>query len=138
MNLRTYVSLRVFSDKMTPEDIDEALGIVATDRVPIDPGSKYRDRREYHYWSWSTENRLESLDNLDHVHELLKLLEGKKPALDYLKARGCDIDVWCLMVTSGQGGPFLDVAALTALAHFELEIAWDIYFAREDEFNEAQ
>jgi hypothetical protein len=102
----------------------------------MEPNSKYRPRREYHYWAWSSDRQVQSLDGLEHVRAVLELLQGKEQLLGQLRAEGCEIDVCCYWVSSGQGGPFLDVSALGALAHFGLEIWWDVYFGEEEDYRE--
>ena len=132
--LETYVVLRIFSQTLDPEEITRVLGIAATQTRPMEPDSRYRPRREYHYWNWSTDSRVSSLNSLDHVRAVIELLKGKEQQLEQLRARGCQIDVWCHWVSSGQGGHCLDVPALAALAHLGLEIGWDIYFGTSDEY----
>jgi hypothetical protein len=102
----------------------------------MDPTSKYRPRREYHYWGWSSSRQLKSLDGIEHVRAVIALLDGKEHKLAQLRTNGCEIDVCCYWVSSGQGGPFLDNSALTHLSHFGLSIWWDVYFGEEDEYAE--
>ena len=126
--LETYASLRIFSDSVHPDQISEALAIEPTLSRPIDPSSKYRRRREHHYWDWESRSAEQSTDNLAHVNAVLDSLQGKDPALEHLRELGCAIDICCYWVSSGQGGPSLHLLTLEKLARLKLPIWWDIYF----------
>ncbi len=133
--LETYATLRIFSKSLHPDEISSILGVQATAPCPKQPDSKYRTRREYHYWCWSSSTTLESLNGLEHVRAITSVLEGKEQQLQRLREAGCEIDICCFRVSTGQGGPFLDVPALAALAHLGLEIWWDVYFGDDpDEY----
>ena len=132
--LETFATLRIFSHTLSPEEITRTLGIEPTGARPRDVKSKYKHRREQHYWCWSSRNQVESQDGLIHICRITSLLDGKLEQLDRLRAVGCDIDICCYWVSSGQGGPFLDVEVLRALADLKIEIWWDIYFGTEEEY----
>ena len=130
----TYATLRIFSEATHPDEVTRVLGIGATRTRPKDPDSKYRHERENHYWGWSSHSHVQSVDGLDHVRALLSMLQEKDQELAQLREAGCDIDVCCYWVSSGQGGPFLDNAALTDLARLGLEIWWDVYFGKVEDY----
>src|SRR5690606_10870547 len=134
--LETYSTLRIFSKTMPPDEIGRILGIQATRTRAIASGSKYRHERENHYWGWSSDSSVQSVDGIEHVRAVISLLQGKAQQLAQLRTAGCDIDVCCYWVSSGQGGPFLDNLALTDLSRLGLEIWWDIYFGEEEEYAE--
>lgn len=134
--LETYATLRIFSQSMDPERISSALGLLPTSALPIDSNSKYRNRREWNIWSWSTQCIVESGENLDHLRAILDRLDGKADQLAHLRTQGCQTDIFCYWVSSGQGGPFLDATTVGALATLGLDIAWDMYFGEESEYNE--
>ena len=131
--LETYATLRIFSQTLDPSEISRILDLVATRSKPLDPASKYGPRRENHLWAWSTRTSVDSKDGLEHVRTVIRALAGKEQRLDELRKAGCDIDVCCYWVSSGQGGPLLDVEALTGLARLGLEIWWDVYFSASDD-----
>jgi hypothetical protein len=133
--LETFATLRILSPTLVPAQIGAALGIEPTRVAARDPSSRYRPRREHHFWAWSSEGQVDSLDGLVHVRAVLDLLQGREQALAELRRAGCELDVSCYWVSSGQGGPALDLDAMTRLAGLGLEIWWDVYFgdAREDE-----
>ena len=132
--LETYANLRIFSDALHPSEISEILGLEATDTIPLNAESKYRVRRETNYWSWNSNTVISSTDNLEHVAAITQRLSGKRAQLDQLRTRGCEIDICCYWVSSGQGGPFVDRSMLTSLSELDLEIWWDVYFGEESEY----
>jgi hypothetical protein len=121
---------------LTPDEVSGVLGISATRSRPINPDSKYRHEREGHYWGWSSNSHVQSVDGIDHVRSVVSLLQGKEKQLEQLRQSGCTTDVCCYWFSSGQGGPFLDSAALADLARLGLEIWWDVYFGKEEEYVE--
>ena len=134
--LETYATLRIFSQSLHPEEVSRILGIEATRPRPKEPDSKYRPRREHHYWGWSSDSQIHSADGLEHVRAIIGLLQGKTEQLEQLRATGCDMDVSCYWVSSGQGGPSLDASDLAALSSLGLAIWWDVYFGDPEEYKE--
>ena len=131
--LETFATLRILSPTLAPAQIGAALGLEPTRVAALDLSSRYRPRREHHFWAWSSEGRVDSLDGLVHVRAVLDLLQGREQALAELRQAGCALDVSCYWVSSGQGGPALDLDAMTRLAGLGLEIWWDVYFGEERE-----
>ena len=132
--LETYATLRIFSESLAPDVIGDVLGVEATVAKPIDPASRYRPRRETNFWGWCSEGSVNSVDNLQHVAAIIDLLDGKAAALEDLRSRGCQIDICCYWVSTGQGGPSMDMATMKALVALGLEIWWDVYFGKEEEY----
>lgn len=131
--IETYATLRIFSADHHPDEIGEVLGIEATDKRPRDPNSKYRHRRESHYWSLKTREHIESTDNVKHLAAIIEQLDGRSVALKTLRDMGCQTDIFCYWVSNGQGGPSLEVDMMGDLHELGLPITWDMYFRREDE-----
>lgn len=128
--LETHASLRVFSQTIHPDEISRVLGFSASKAIPLNPDSRYRARREYHFWKWSSDTELQSgIDNIEHIRTVVRRLAGKERQLDQLRDMGCEVDIGCYWVSDGQGGPYLDTATLTELARLKLEIWWDVYFS---------
>ena len=132
--LETYATLRIFSETLHADEVTRRLGVQPTKRRPINPESKYRHERESHYWGWSSDRQLTSTEGLDHIRAVIELLRGKEEALKSLQRAGCQTDLCCYWVSSGQGGPFLDVEALSALSSLGLEIWWDVYFCDPQDY----
>src|SRR5690242_9831123 len=107
--LETYATLRIFSGSMHPDEIESMLGLTATRKVPRDPTSHYRNRRERNGWFFSTKDSVDSRDNDVHLEAIIALLTPRAEALGRLQSLGCDTDIFCYWVSSGQGGPGLEV-----------------------------
>lgn len=129
--VETYVTLRIFSDSLHPDEIGEILGIKATEARPRDLNSKYRPRREHNFWGWDTRT-CKSTENLDHIKKVIDILDGKEDRLDKLRDLGCDLDLYSFWVGNGQGGPFLDISTMRSLCDLGLEIGWDTYFRKDE------
>ena len=129
---RTYATLRVFSKDMHPNDITEVLGVVPTGSRPIETNSKYKNRREFHLWKYTTEKLSDSVDNLKHLELILSALKGKEQQMRMLHEQSCVTDIFCFWDSTGQGGPSLGVELMEQLVKHGLEISWDIYFDNEE------
>ena len=136
--LETFATLRVFSETMTPDSISRVLGVESTKSEPRDEHSKYRTRREQNYWACCTKDLLNSADGVAHLGKLTTLFAGKGQELDSLRAVGCEIDVCCYWVSSGQGGPLLAIDIMQSLVELKLEIWWDVYFGEDDDYQTEQ
>ena len=132
--LETYATLRIFSESMAPNEIGNLLGVDATRSVPADPTSQIVRRRVTNFWAWSSEDAVSAVDNLQHIAAIISVLEGRADKLDRLRARGCQIDISCYWVSTGQGGPQLDSATLKSLAALDLPIWWDVYFGQGSDY----
>ena len=132
--LETFATLRIFSDSMHPDEIESILGLTATSKFPRDETSRYRHRRETHGWLFTTENTVESRDNGEHLKVIIALLTPRAEALHRLQSLGCNTDIFCYWISSGQGGPGLDVEMMERLCSLKLAISWDMYFGEESEY----
>lgn len=131
--LETFATLRIFSESMTPDDIEAELGVVADSAYIRDPNARARTKRETNYWSWCTRKRLDSRDNLLHIGTIIAKFSDCKDRLQSLRKKGCRTDLSCYMVTTGQGGPSLDLTTMKSLSELGLEVSWDVYFGDECE-----
>jgi hypothetical protein len=68
---------------------------------------------------------------LEHVGKIIDILKNKENILLELRRDGCSIDIFCYWVSTGQGGPSLDINTMESLLKLGLEISWDIYFDEE-------
>jgi len=73
---------------------------------------------------------------LEHIRAITAILGDKGEQLGQLREAGCEIDVCCYWVSSGQGGPSLEVSDLAALSALGLAIWWDVYFGDPEEYKE--
>ena len=135
--LRTYCGLSIYSTALDPEDVTAELGVQPTKSRAKDPSSPYRPRRERSYWTWSTEEHIDSTDYRDHLQSILDLLADKERALEDLRNRGCITRISCFMDAAGNTEIWLERPAIVALAKLGLEIWWDVYPASSDEQSES-
>ncbi|WP_217351050.1 DUF4279 domain-containing protein [Shewanella sp. Arc9-LZ] len=127
----TYATLRISSVEMSPDKITEVIGISPTLIRRIEPDSKYRHRREFNYWAFSTKELSNSTDNKEHIDIILNKLYGKQEQMDSLVKLKCSVDIFCFWNSTGQGGPSMDVNLMRKLVQFGLNISWDMYFDDE-------
>jgi len=128
---RTYATLRIFSKDIHPDEMTKILGVSPTSTNPIEPESKYKNRRTFHFWAYTTE-ACDSVKNMEHLELILSALDGKAEKLDQLRKRGCDTDIFCYWDSTGQGGPIATVKLMEQLVQFGLGVSWDMYFDDED------
>jgi len=129
--IETFATLRVFSKEIHPDEITKTLDVSPTNTSPIDLESKYKKRREFHLWSFSTKDLSKSVSNAEHLELIFKSLEGKSDKLNILREQGCDTDIFCFWVSSGQGGPIADLELMKEAVKLGLPISWDMYFDGE-------
>lgn len=127
----TYATLRISSVEVSPERITEILGISPTLARSIEPDSKYKHRREFNYWAFSTKELSNSTNNKEHLDIILKKLHGKQENMNSLINLNCSPDIFCFWNSTGQGGPSMDVNLMSQLVRFGLNITWDMYFDDE-------
>ena len=117
---------------MHPDEIEDILAIAGTRKLPRDPVSKYRPRRDWNIWMITTEDDLVSTDNVEHINHIIEKLNGKEQLFDQLRQSGCETKLSCFWVSTGQGGPALDRKLMKRLSDLGLDISWDIYFENEN------
>jgi hypothetical protein len=132
--LRTYSTLRIFSDQLEPEEITRTIGIEATESFQKgDVHGQGKLRRKANGWFYSTKKECSSRDGRRHIDLLLDLLEGKDGAVVDLRSKGCALDITSFWDSTGQGGPWLMPDQMLKLGSLGLEVWWDIYFSDEKE-----
>lgn len=136
--LETFATLRIFSDALPPDEIEQILGLSGTRSNVRDPSSHVRHRRETHGWFLTTEDSVISQDNRVHLDALVALLLPRVEALHRLQSLGCRTDIFCYWISSGQGGPEIDVLMMEQLCALKLPIGWDMYFGPEEEYEQSR
>jgi hypothetical protein len=130
--VKTYSTLRIFSDDLAPEEI--------TDLLHIEPTRSFRKgdlhnhgklQRKTNGWFYCTENLSDSKDGRRHLDMILAALEGKLDAVKALQARGCQSDIISYWMSVGQGGPWLMPEQMLKLGALNIAVWWDINFADE-------
>ncbi|MEM8781026.1 MAG: DUF4279 domain-containing protein [Cyanobacteria bacterium P01_G01_bin.49] len=129
----TYAALDIHSESLSPNEITLFLGIKPTSSEPKDPCSKYKHRRESNFWTWSTKEKSNSLNNLHHVRVIVSAFEAKAEQLAQLRQKNCTMRIFSFWSHDNQGGFGLDLEAMEKLHRLGLEIFWDIYGGSEEE-----
>lgn len=128
---KTFSTLRIFSDTLQPEFISTTLGITPTDKfVKGDLHGNGRFSRKFNGWLLSSEHAIDSKDSRKHVNWLVSVVANRETELKTLREMGAEIDISCLWISSGQGGPIMSPLQMKELCRLELEIWWDIYFEK--------
>lgn len=128
----TYSTLRIFSDEISPSEVEKALKITPTKSFKKgEPFGRNRLFRKAHGWFFSTRKLTTSRDTRRHVDLILEALEGKEKAMKMLLKKGCKIDVTSYYLSNGQGGPALWPHQMLKLGKLGIEIWWDVYFNEE-------
>jgi hypothetical protein len=121
-------SLRIFGEKLRPEQIDAMLGLKATH---IHLKGQRRSPRHKAVWReslWSLRSRLSDDHSIaDHLEWLLERLEPKADAIKTLSAE-YHLDFFCgFSSDSGQGGFKLDSITLERIAKLGVPLVVDLY-----------
>ena len=132
--LETFATLRIFSGDLSPEAIEKKFGVKATSSHNRDPKSRYRSHRDSNRWSWCTEQSVDSLNTLCHINRVIEQFNDKALELEALRSMGCTTDICSYMVTTGQGGPQLNLQTMRSLCCLGLTIWWDVYKGEEEDY----
>lgn len=131
--VRTYSTLRVFSNDVTPEEITKLLQIEPTQTFRKgDSHAKGKLQRKANGWFYSTKNLSDSRDTRRHLDMVLAALEGKGDAVKALHVRGCKTDITSYWASIGQGGPWIMPEQMRKLGALDIGIWWDVYSASDD------
>jgi hypothetical protein len=126
----TYVTLRIYPGVLSPDEITLRLNLEpsSTQRPEVrGPGVKDLPSA----WFLRSEGVVDSRDVRRHLDWLLKQIADKRSAFTALRTAGVRIDVSCYwMSASGHGGPTLSPTQMSALAALDLDVGFDVYFAR--------
>ena len=126
---QTYATLRVFSDDINPHAITLSLGVDPSESFEKGEGRGNKGAlRKFHGWFLSSEKTVESKDTRRHIDWIISKIRDKSQELAELQAKGVEIDISCLWLSNGQGGPILSPPQIKELALFNIDIWWDVYF----------
>jgi hypothetical protein len=126
----TYVTLRVYSDSLSPQEITSYLEIVPSEVIEknIEKDILTNKRISHNAWFLTSENNINSKDCRRHLDYLLDMLLPVKKRLNMLESQGAKIDISCFWLSeSGQGGPTLSAPQFSKLAELGIELWFDIY-----------
>lgn len=131
--LETFGTLRIFSPTIAPEDIGAILGLKPTKMLARDPLARARALRDVNCWQWCTRGLITSTDPQQHLCAILDFVSPGAVGLGDLQKRDCHTDIFFYWISSGQGGPSLEVDTMQELVNLKLPISWDMYFGKNDE-----
>jgi hypothetical protein len=124
----THATLRLFSDHMAPEEITALLRLRPSE-VVTKGEQYYKDlRRTRHGWFLQSRHHVDSKDARRHIDWLISKLQDRATELLELQSRGVEMDVSCLWLSVGQGGPILEPRQMRELACLNLDLAWEVGF----------
>jgi ubiquitin C-terminal hydrolase len=120
---KTYVTLRLYSDRLSPQEITKFLGI-----EPSATFEKDIEKANHNAWFLTSEGSINSKDSRRHIDFLADKLLPIRERLKILASQSAKIDISCFWSSeSGQGGPTLSPQQLSKLAELEIELWFDIY-----------
>lgn len=126
----TYVTLRIYYQKINSEQLTEYLGINPTkfqnrgDKV----GNALSSKIENNGWFLSTKEAIKSKDFRRHIDFLISLLIPIKPKLNEIISNGAKIDFCCYWKSNdGHGGPTISAQQFSKLAELGLDLWFDVY-----------
>lgn len=135
----TRVSLQIYPEEISHEDVTRILGIEASKAQNQDSQIVTPLRRigvaPRTVWSLSSEGHVDSKDMRDHLNWLLDRVEPCKVGLDTLRIEHEGfMRINCVWWSArGQGGPTLWPEQMKRLADLEIECQFDIYFFGDDD-----
>ena len=119
----TYVTLRIYYDKMNSEKLTEYLEI-----EPTRFQNKGDSKTKINGWFLSSKENTNSKDCRRHIDYLADLLIPIKFKLKNIVNDGGKIDFSCYWKSkNGQGGPTISKKQFSKLAELEIELWFDIY-----------
>ena len=125
----TFATLRIFSDTVSPAEVTARLQLDPTDFFKKGDAMGLPGRsRKRNGWFLSSESFIKSRDTRRHIDWILASISKKNDAISSLRAGGLDIDISCIWISSGQGGPVISPPQMSLLSALNIEIWWDIYF----------
>jgi Domain of unknown function (DUF4279) len=126
---KTYTTLRIFSESISPQKITTLFGIDPTDSfVKDDAIGKCSAKQKQNGWFLSTETKVLSKDFRRHLDWIISVIIDYDDAVKNLHLNGAEIDISCYWVSMGQGGPAMSCQQMKQLGHLGIDIWWDIYF----------
>lgn len=119
---------------MEPSQIGRVLSLQPTGSLVRDTSSPYRPRRETNLWEWCTREIVHGVDSEEHLKAIIDFISPSSESLSELQKLGCETDIFFYWVSSGQGGPFLQVETMRNLVNLNLPIYWDMYFGKLEDY----
>lgn len=127
---KTYVTLRIYSDKINSKKITEYLNIEPTKVFDKKDYSKndLSSKKEFNGWFLSSEGVIDSKDFRRHLDYLLDILLPHKLKIKKIASDSVKIDFCCYWKSKdGHGGPTISSNQFLKLSELEIELWFDIY-----------
>ena len=127
---KTYVTFRLYSVMLSPQEITNFLGIEPSETIEkgIEKNILTHKRIEHNAWFLTSENIINSKDIRRHIDYIADKLLPIRERLKILASQGAEIDICCLWLSeNGQGGPTLSPQQLSKLGELGIELWFDIY-----------
>jgi hypothetical protein len=125
----TKLTLRIGSTKLTPEQMEEALGIAPTKAArkgdPVSKRNSDGPKRQESLCMYESP-RSEGDPPEEHVDWLLQFCESKLPEIQALSA-SCTYDAWIGIGSERQGGFALSHEQIVRLGAAPVNVAFDLY-----------
>jgi hypothetical protein len=129
----THAVLRIFSNEIQPDAITTLLNIMPSESFA--KGDTQGDKgvvRKFNSWFLSSEKIIISKDTRRHIDWLVSKIGDKLIELNELKSKNAEIDISCLWISCGQGGPVLSPPQMKELGRLNLDVWWDVYFSNPE------
>ena len=126
----TYVTLRLYSDSLFPQEITNFLGIEPSETIEkgIETNILTNEVINHNAWFLTSENIINSKDSRRHIDYIADKLLPIREKLKILTSQGTQIDICCFWFSeNGQGGPTLSPPQLSKLGELGIELWFDIY-----------
>lgn len=130
MLARVFATLRLYDDRLDPDEITQRLGITPTDshRRGALHGSRAQAWKQTH-WSLTSQDQPIPRDLEPHVAWVLDKIEPVRTQLTMLIESGVEANMFCFLSCYGMGGPTLSPNIMGRLAALQLPLGLDIYGA---------
>ncbi|POS00575.1 uncharacterized protein DUF4279 [Flavobacterium croceum DSM 17960] len=126
----TYVTLRIYSDEQSPNELTEYLGIQPSKTHVKSQKNELQTNKsiEHNGWFLTTDGKVNSKDSRRHIDFLADKLLPINFKIKELISKGAKIDISCYWLSeNGQGGPTLSPQQLSKLGSLGLDFWFDIY-----------
>ena len=132
---RTHATLCIYlPDASNPNELTEKFGIQPSRTQVKGEVRKGRARTWPTAWFLESTEKVQSKDVRRHIDWLLEQIQDKSEIIKQLQTEGSEIHLSCFWESAvGHGGPMLDADLLKRIAMLNMGIAFDIYFADDNE-----
>ena len=128
---RTFATLRIYADSLSPDAISSLLGVSPTKSQPAEARPEgVRDVPSG--WFLSSEHALDSRDVRRHIDWIINQVGDRSDGFDSIRRAGGRADISCFWRSASfHGGPSIWPHQMTALGLLGLELWFDVYLGGE-------